>query len=187
MTCQYISQTLFERSGYANKYLYMFDSILIDIIQMPRELFVPFDLGVFVVPHMLTKVSEWRKQIMLLLLNVSVVFVIIIPCTPMQWTTLVGRLQYKNGRHLFLLWFTTILSQSVSEFICLAKVDFGRLYTLPFLVGAEGPCLVYLDRLQTLSQMDQKVIQCLCLCNFKSLNIIFICLYPIWDARCFPQ
>jgi hypothetical protein len=51
----------------------MFDSILIDIIQMPRELFVPFDLGVFVVPHMLTKVSEWRKQIMLLLLNVSVV------------------------------------------------------------------------------------------------------------------
>ena len=40
---------------------------------MPRELFVPFDLGVFVVPHMLTKVSEWRKQIMLLLLNVSVV------------------------------------------------------------------------------------------------------------------
>jgi len=73
MTCQYISQTLFERSGYANKYLYMFDSILIDIIQMPRELFVPFDLGVFVVPHMLTKVSEWRKQIMLLLLNVSVV------------------------------------------------------------------------------------------------------------------
>ena len=52
----------------------MFDSILLDIIQMPRELFVPFDLGVFVVvPHMLTKVSEWRKQIMLLLLNVSVV------------------------------------------------------------------------------------------------------------------
>jgi hypothetical protein len=56
----------------------MFDSILIDIIQMPRELFVPFDLGVFVVPHMLTKVSEWRKQIMLLLLNASVVRYIII-------------------------------------------------------------------------------------------------------------
>ena len=51
----------------------MFDSILIDIIQMPRELFVPFDLGVFVVPHMLTKVSEWCTQIMSLLLNVSVV------------------------------------------------------------------------------------------------------------------
>jgi hypothetical protein len=49
------------------------ESMLIDIIQMPRELFVPFDLGVFVVPHMLTKVSEWRKQLMLLLLNVSVV------------------------------------------------------------------------------------------------------------------
>jgi hypothetical protein len=29
--------------------------MLIDIIQMPRELFVPFDLGGFVVPRVLTK------------------------------------------------------------------------------------------------------------------------------------
>ena len=73
MTSRCISQTLFERSGYANKYLCVLESILIDIIQMPRELFVPFDLGGFVVPRVLTKVSEWRKQILLLLLNVSVV------------------------------------------------------------------------------------------------------------------
>ena len=47
--------------------------MLLDIIQIPIELFVPFDLGGFVVPRVLTKVSEWRKQILLLLLNVPVV------------------------------------------------------------------------------------------------------------------
>ena len=51
----------------------MLESIYIYIIKIPRELFVPFELGVFAVPHMLTKVSVWCKQIMLLLLNVSVV------------------------------------------------------------------------------------------------------------------
>ena len=71
MTCRYISQTLFERSGYANIYLHVLESVLIDIIQMPRV--VIFDLGVFVVPHVLTKVSAWCKQILLLLLNVLVV------------------------------------------------------------------------------------------------------------------
>jgi len=35
--------------------------MLIDIIQMPRELFVPFDLGGFVVPRVLTK-SQWVAQ-----------------------------------------------------------------------------------------------------------------------------
>ena len=57
-----------ERSGYANIYLHVLESVLIDIIQMPRV--VLFDLGVFVVPHVLTKVSAWCKQILLLLLNV---------------------------------------------------------------------------------------------------------------------
>ena len=52
---------------------YMLENILINIIQIPRELFAPFDLGGFVVPCVLPKVSEWRKQIILLLLNVPVV------------------------------------------------------------------------------------------------------------------
>jgi len=38
-----------ERSGYANTYLHVLESVLIDIIQMPRV--VLFDLGVFVVFH----------------------------------------------------------------------------------------------------------------------------------------
>ena len=75
MTSRCISQPLFERSRYANKFLCVLESILIDIFPMPRELFVPF----------------------------------------------------------------------------FSPFDFGRLYTLPYLVGAEDPCLVYLDRLQTLS------------------------------------
>ena len=60
-----------ERSGYVNAYLHVLESVLIDIIQMPRV--VLFDLGIFVVPHVLTKVSVWCKQILLLLLNVLVV------------------------------------------------------------------------------------------------------------------
>ena len=71
VTFQFISRPQFERSGYANTYLHALESVLIDIIQMPRV--VLFDLGVFVVPHVLTKVSVWCKQILLLLLNVSVV------------------------------------------------------------------------------------------------------------------
>jgi len=62
-----IPQTLFERSGYANKYIRLLESVLIDIIQIPRELSVSFDLGVFVVPRILTKVSDWRKQILCVL------------------------------------------------------------------------------------------------------------------------
>ena len=41
------------------------------------------------------------------------------------------------------------VSPKESLILSVANVDFGRLYTLPVLVAAEGRCLGYLDRLQT--------------------------------------
>ena len=39
---------------------------------------------------------------------------------------------------------------SNSSTLSVAKVEFGRLYTLLVLVDGKDPCLVYLERLQTL-------------------------------------
>ena len=62
------------------------------------------------------------------------------------YTMLVGGLQCKNGQHQY---HNELKCPNLSTLL-VAKVDFEHLCTLLVLVDAEDPCLVYLDRLQTL-------------------------------------